>query len=109
MVEHTLNLDSVFSSLANPTRRDILRRVGKSELSVGEIAKHYELTFAAVSKHLKVLEKAALVIKKRKGKEQLVSLAPQAFIGASEYLDWYKPFWTDKLGSLEVYLKERDR
>jgi DNA-binding transcriptional ArsR family regulator len=109
MVEYTFNLDFVFSSLADPTRRDILRRVGKTELSVGEIAKHYELTFAAVSKHLKVLEKAALVTKRRRGKEQLVSLAPRAFVGAAEYLDWYKPFWTDKLGSLETYLKESGR
>lgn len=109
MVEYTFSLDAVFFSLADPTRRDILRRVGESELSVGEIAQHYQLTFAAVSKHLKVLEKAALIIKKRRGKEQLVRLAPQTFIGAAEYLDWYKPFWTYKLDSLNIYLKERDR
>jgi DNA-binding transcriptional ArsR family regulator len=108
MVEYALNLDAIFFSLADPTRRDILRRVGESELSVGEIAQHYQLTFAAVSKHLKVLEKAALVIKRRRGKEQMVRLAPQAFIGAAEYLDWYKPLWTDKLDSLEIYLKESD-
>lgn len=109
MVEHTINLDAVFFSLADPTRRDILRRVSESELSVGEIAQHYQLTFAAISKHLKVLEKATLVIKRRRGKEQMVRLAPQVFMSAAEYLDWYKPFWTDKLDSLEIYLKEKDR
>lgn len=109
MVEYTLNLDSIFFSLADPTRRDILRRVGTSELSVGEIARHYPLTFAAISKHLKVLEKAALIIKRRRGKEQMVRLGPQAFVGAAEYLDWYKPFWADKLDSLNTYLKEKDR
>lgn len=108
MVEHALVLDNIFSSLADPTRRDILRRVGESELSVGEIAGHYKLTVAAVSKHLKVLEKAELINKRRSGREQMVSLAPRAFISATEYLDWYKPFWTGKLGLLEIYLKERD-
>lgn len=109
MVERSLQLDDTFFSLADPTRRDILRRVSTAELSVGEIARHYDLTFGAISKHLKVLEKAALVVKRRRGKEQMVSLAPGALIGAAEYIDWYKQFWTDKLDSLEMYLKEKDR
>lgn len=109
MVERSLQLDDTFLSLADPTRRDILRRVSTAELSVGEIARHYDLTFGAISKHLKVLEKAALVVKRRRGKEQMVSLAPGALIGAAEYIDWYKQFWTDKLDSLEMYLKEKDR
>jgi DNA-binding transcriptional ArsR family regulator len=108
MVEQLINLDTVFQSLADPTRRDILRRVGEAELSIGEIAQNYNLTFGAISKHLKVLERASLIVKKRKGREQVVKLAPQSFIGATEYLEWYKPFWTDKLISLETYLKEKD-
>lgn len=109
MVERSINLDLVFQSLADPTRRDILRRVGSAELSVGEITQHYALTFGAISKHIKVLEKAALVIKSRRGKEQMVKLAPEALIVATEYLDWYKPFWTDRLESLDAYLKEKDQ
>lgn len=109
MVERTLNLDDIFFSLADPTRRDILRRIGQAELSVGEIAQHYTLTFAAVSKHLKVLEKATLVIKRRRGKEQIVRLSPQAFIGAAEYLDWHSQFWTGKFDALETYLKESEQ
>ncbi len=57
MVEHILQLDSVFGSLADPTRRDILQRVTKQELSVGEVAKPYKMSFAAISKHLKILDK----------------------------------------------------
>jgi DNA-binding transcriptional ArsR family regulator len=106
MVEYTFSLDSTFGALSDPTRRDILRRVSDSELSVGQIAKFYDLTFAAVSKHLRVLERAKLVIKRRKGKEQLVSLAPQALADASEYLEWYHRLMEGRLDALEIYLKE---
>jgi len=82
MVEYAFSLDSTFGALADPTRRDILRRVSSAELSISQIDRSYNLTFAAVSKHLKVLEKARLITKRKQGKEQLVSLAPQAFADA---------------------------
>jgi len=106
MVEYSLSLDSIFSSLSDPTRRDILRRVSNQELSVGEVARPYDLTFSAVSKHLKVLERAKLIIKQRRGKEQIVSLAPQALADASEYLDWYRQFMEVRYDSLENYLNK---
>ena len=104
MVEYSLQLDSIFGSLADPTRRDILRRVAKKELSVGEISKPYKLTFAAISKHLKVLEKAKLIIKRKKGREQMVLMAPKTIDAASDYLETYKKVWDDRLDSLEAYL-----
>ena len=100
MVEYTLNLDSIFSSLADPTRRDILRRVADSELNVGEIAAPYALSFAAVSKHLMVLQRAKLIIKRQRGKEQLVHLAPHALASATEYLEWYRRFMGNQMDSL---------
>lgn len=106
MVEYTFSLDNTFAALADNTRRDILRRVSTVELSVSEIARNYDLTFAAVSKHLKVLEKARLIVKRRRGKEQLVSLAPRAFADAAEYIEWYKQFMENRLDALEIYLKE---
>jgi DNA-binding transcriptional ArsR family regulator len=106
MVEYSLGLDSVFGSLADPTRRDILRRVSRQRLTVGEIAKPYDLTFAAVSKHLKVLERAKLIIKRRRGKEQMVSLAPQALAEAAEYLQWYRQFMDARFDALEDYLSK---
>jgi DNA-binding transcriptional ArsR family regulator len=105
MVEYTLSLDNTFSALSDPTRRDMLKRLASAELSVGEVAKFYNLTFAAVSKHLKVLERAKLVIKRRKGKQQMVSLSPRALADASDYLEWYKNFWEKRLDSLEAYLE----
>lgn len=106
MVECTRSLDSIFGSLADPTRRDILRRVAKKELSVSEVAQPYDLTLAAISKHLKILENAKLIIKRRRGKQQLVQLAPHAFKDAAEYLEWYQRLWEDRLDSLEEYLKK---
>ncbi|MGH7156719.1 MAG: ArsR/SmtB family transcription factor [Candidatus Saccharimonadales bacterium] len=106
MVEYSFSLDSTFGALSDPTRRDILRRLANGEFSVGELAKPYSLTFAAVSKHLKVLERAKLIIKRRRGREQMVSLAPQAFADAAEYLEWYRSLWENRLDALESYLKE---
>lgn len=108
MVEYTLSLDSVFGSLADPTRRDILKRVSTAELSVSEIAQPYDLSLAAVSKHLKILEKAKLVIKRRRGKQQLVRMSPQSLANATEYLQWYGQFMEDRLDSLEDYLNKEE-
>lgn len=104
MVEQALQLNFIFSALADPTRRDILKRVGKTELSIGEIAKYYNLTFAAVSKHLKVLEKAKLIFKRREGKQQMVQVSPAAIKDAAKYLEQYEAMWNTRLDSLEQYL-----
>lgn len=105
MVEYTLELNSIFGSLADPTRRDILKRVAKKELSVSEVAKPYKLTFAAISKHLRVLEKAKLIIKKRKGKEHIVGLSPVAIKEAADHLKFYESIWNQRFDSLDKYLK----
>ena len=106
MVEYTLDLDNVFGSLADPTRRDILQRLTQGQMTVGEIAREYDLTFAAISKHLKVLENARLIIKRKRGKERVVQIAPYAFKSAAEYLDWYQNLWEQRFDSLEEFLKE---
>lgn len=104
MVAQALQLDSIFASLADATRRDILKRVAKQELSISEIAKHYKLTFAAISKHLKILEKAKLIIKHRKGKQQFVELAPATLKDAELFIQQYEKMWNARLDSLEEYL-----
>lgn len=99
-----VNLSSTFGSLADPTRRDILQRVAKRQLSVSEIAKAYKLTFAAVSKHLKVLEKAGLVTKRRQGKQQYILLAPEALRPPKKYLKHCQILWESRLHPLAAYL-----
>lgn len=105
MVEYSFPLDNIFSSLADPTRRDILERVALGELTVSEIALPYDMSLAAVSKHLKILERAKLIIKRRRGKEQLVSMDAQGLADANRYIEQYKQLWEQRLDSLDEYLK----
>jgi DNA-binding transcriptional ArsR family regulator len=106
MVEYTLNLDTVFASLADETRRNILGLVARQEMTVSQIATRFKLTYGAISKHILVLEHAKLVIKRRRGKEQLVQLAPRALTEATEYLQWYQDFIGDQYEALENYLSK---
>jgi DNA-binding transcriptional ArsR family regulator len=108
MVVYTLQLDSVFGSLADPTRRDILQRVGQAELSISQIAHRYDLSLAAVSKHIKILEKAKLVIKRRHGKQHLVRLAPNALDPARDYLEEYRQMWEERFEILETIIIKED-
>jgi DNA-binding transcriptional ArsR family regulator len=105
-MDEAISLNNVFSSLADATRRDILRRLTGHELSVSEVAAPYDLSLAAVSKHLKILERARLIMKRRAGKQQFVSLAPYAFRDVTEYLEWYRGVWEQRLDALEEYLKQ---
>jgi len=106
MVEYTLQLDNIFGSLADATRRDILSRVSQAELSVTEIAKSYDVSLAAVSKHLKILEQAQLIMKRRQGKQQLVQASPAAIKDASDYLKNYEQLWIHRLDRLEALLNK---
>jgi DNA-binding transcriptional ArsR family regulator len=99
-------LDAIFASLADPTRRDILKRVCRKELSVGDIAKPYDLTLQAISKHLQVLEKAKLVRKRKRGREQFVALSPAALKEADVYLKKYRQFWDERLDRLQALLEK---
>ena len=105
MVEYAFNLNTLFGSLADETRRDILNRVSKKRLTVSQIAAKYDISFAAISKHLKVMEKAKLIIKHRRGKEQLVSANPLAIKDASEYFRSYEKIWNQRLDNLDKLLK----
>jgi len=110
MVElsYTYNLDAVFSSLSDPIRRDILWRVSQCGMSIGAIAEHYKMSFAGVAKHLKVLERAGLIRKTRQGKEQIVSIDPQALAAAHGYLEIYRRQWEQRLDSLDEFLKSNE-
>ncbi|MDQ3008980.1 MAG: metalloregulator ArsR/SmtB family transcription factor [bacterium] len=106
MVEYTQNLDSVFHSLSDPIRRDILHRVAKGEHSVTELVAQYDITFAAVSKHLKVLQKANLISKRKEGKKHMILLAPNALESADQYLEQYRQMWQSRHDKLAVLLQK---
>lgn len=104
MVEY-MNLDTIFRSLADPTRRDLLERLRRQEYSVGELADHYDLTFAAISKHLQVLERAHLIRKRRDGREQRIELAPEVLASVDQYLEQYRALWEKKLDRLGKFIE----
>lgn len=106
MVEQTLQLDTIFHCLSDPTRRDILHRVRQHELSVSELVKNYDVSFAAISKHLSVLEKAKLIKKRREGKKYMVALAPEALKEADNYLEQYRLLWQSRYDKLETLLRK---
>lgn len=107
MVE-SIVLDNIFAALADSTRRSILERVAKAEMSIGEIARHYSLTFAGVSKHIKVLERAGLIAKERRGKEHVVIIVPQAVAIARHEIERYAQQWGDRFNKLETVLNEME-
>lgn len=106
MVEYVSQLDSVFYCLSDPIRRDILGRVSQCELSVGELAQKYDVSFAAISKHIGVLYEARLVRKRKEGKRQMVALAPAAMQEADQYLEQYRQTWQSRHDKLNKLLQE---
>jgi DNA-binding transcriptional ArsR family regulator len=86
-------VDRLFHALADGTRRDILRRSVRGELSVSRLGDAYPMSFAAVPKHVAVLERAGLVTKERRGREQLVRTAPDALALARQALDLLERDW----------------
>jgi DNA-binding transcriptional ArsR family regulator len=107
MVERNVYLDGLFGSLADPIRRDILRRLINAQYTVGQIASEYDISFAAVAKHLQVLQRAKIIVKQRRGKEQVVSISPDALKDASYYLKQYESLWSARFNALEQIAKEQ--
>jgi len=99
-------LDAVFGSLADPTRRAILRRVAEQSqpLTVSAIAAPYRMSLPAVSKHLKVLEEAALIRREKRGRQHVFSLRPEMLQTAAEHVAYYRQYWERQFDSLEAYL-----
>jgi DNA-binding transcriptional ArsR family regulator len=88
--------DSIFHALADSTRRDVLARTIVREQSVSALARHYAMSFAAVQKHVAVLERAALVTKRRSGREQIVYCNSSTLRTAAALLDVYEQLWIDR-------------
>ena len=96
----------VFHALADPTRRDILRRSVGGDSSVSRLATAYPMSFAAVQKHVAVLERAGLVTKERRGREQLVTTEPDAVRRAREALDQLEATWRVRIDQMDLLLAE---
>jgi len=106
VVRQTLDADRVFGALADSTRRDILTRVLQAEASVSSLAEHYAMSFAAVQKHVAVLERAGLVSKETRGRERLVSGEVRNLRAATRLLDRFEEIWRGRLERIDDLLAE---
>jgi DNA-binding transcriptional ArsR family regulator len=108
-MQTTLDFDRVFQALADKTRRDIVRRAIAGEEGVAELAQHYPMSFAAVQKHVAILERAGLVIKVRTGRRKVVRTNVEGLRRARRLLDQYEELWrgrVDRMTALVTDTKE---
>lgn len=99
-------LNSTFAALADPTRRAILARLSNGEASVQDLAKPFKMTLPAVSKHLKVLEKARLIRRSRSAQWRPCYLEAAPLKEAAEWVERYRKFWEESFDRLDAYLQE---
>ncbi|BES70551.1 metalloregulator ArsR/SmtB family transcription factor [Marinobacter nanhaiticus D15-8W] len=104
----TTQLNTVFHALGDATRRQMLLELADGERTVGELAKPFEISLAAASKHIKVLEKAGLIRREVRWRTHVCHLEPAPLAGAHEWLGFYERFWTDRLDALERLLHKED-
>ena len=98
-------LDGTFTALADPTRRAILRRLAAGEATVGELARPFSISGPAISRHLRVLERAGLVVRRVEGQHRKIRLDPRPLAGAARWLEFYREFWNASFDQLAEHLK----
>jgi DNA-binding transcriptional ArsR family regulator len=109
MVHNSMSFDhlsTTFAALADPTRRAILARLASGETSVTELAEPFRMSLPAVSKHLKVLERAGLIVRGRDAQWRPCRLEPGPLRNAADWLEHYRRFWEESFDRLEDYLQE---
>jgi DNA-binding transcriptional ArsR family regulator len=102
-------LDDTLMALADPTRRAILRRIVEGEARVTELAKPFQISLPAVSKHIRVLERAKLVRRRKVGREHFLSFDPRSLELASTWIETQRALWSTRLDALDELLKTEDR
>ncbi len=108
MVEYLKHLDAVFHALADPTRRAMLGHLAERELTIGELATPFQMSFVGASKHVRVLEDAGLVTRTIRGRSHLCRLEAVRLAEADAWLRRYERFWSAKLDQLEALLRAED-
>ncbi|MGH7669492.1 MAG: ArsR/SmtB family transcription factor [Gemmatimonadaceae bacterium] len=106
MVTNQRRLDRTFSALADSTRRAILARLARGDTTVGELAKPFRVSRPAISKHLRVLERAGLVRRARDGRLSRCALDARAMREAAEWVERYRAFWMGQLEGLARYVEQ---
>lgn len=99
-------LDATFAALADPTRRAILRRLAGGAASVSALAKPFDMSMPAVSKHLRVLQRAGLIVRGRKAQWRPCTLNAKPLQQAAQWINQYRRFWEESFDRLDAYLKD---
>jgi len=102
------HLSTTFAALADPTRRAILARLAQGKTSVSELAKPFEMSLPAVSKHLKVLERAGLIVRSREAQWRPCRIEAAPLREVADWVDRYRRIWEQRLDRLDAYLRELD-
>lgn len=100
-------LTSVFAALADPTRRAIIERLASGEASAGQLAEPFGISKPAISKHLKVLENANLIVRKKDAQWHRFQLQSDSLKAASDWIAQYRLYWEDQLDALSDYLNQK--
>jgi len=108
MVMNEQNLDLVFNALSDPTRRAMLARLSKGKTNISTLASPFKMSQPAISKHMRVLEKAGLIERTRKGREHIISIAPAPAKQAGEWISFYTRHWEARFNAVEDYLKQHN-
>jgi DNA-binding transcriptional ArsR family regulator len=102
-------LNTTFSALSDPTRRAILGRLALGEATAGELAEPFKISQPAISRHLRVLEEASLIVRERRGQHRICRLDPRPLERADEWFEFYRRFWNEAVDRLDKHLKQKDR
>lgn len=101
-------MDAVFTALADGTRRHMITRLSRGPATIGELGRPFAVTKAAITKHVKLLERAKLVRRVREGRIHRVTLNPRPMRQAEDWIERYRKFWENSLDALERYLDEEN-
>jgi DNA-binding transcriptional ArsR family regulator len=101
------NLDQVFFALSDGTRRAILSRLAEGSTTIGELAKPFEMSSPAISKHMKILEKAGLIERRIKGRQHHCNLMTAALKTAEDWINFHREFWERRLNALDDLLRNQ--
>lgn len=102
-------VQGAFRALADPTRRDILVFLSRQDMTIGEVADRFEITRAAVKKHLTILEQGALISVHPSGREKINRLEPLGLKTVADWLNYFNQFWDERLRSLQSAIEQEER
>lgn len=102
------NVQNAFRALSDPTRRTILLHLGEQDMTIGEVCGHFDMTRAAVKKHLTILEEGALISVHPRGRERVNRLEPMALKSAADWLNHFNRYWDERLAQLQQAVEAED-